>query len=147
VSLLERINDDLKQAMKTKDKERLSVIRMVKASLQNERIKLGRPLSEDEELTVLSREMKQRKDSLQEFEKAGRTDLIEKINHELAIIRAYLPEPLGEEQLTAIIQDAIEKTGAASRSDIGKVMGIVMPKIKGRAEGSLVNRLVQKYLS
>ena len=92
MSLLERLNSDMKEAMRNKEKDRLSVIRMVKASLQNEAIKLGKELSEDEELTVLSREVKQRKDSLQEFEKAGRTDLADKIKTELTYIHEYMPK-------------------------------------------------------
>ena len=100
MSLLERINNDIKQAMKNKEKDKLSVIRMIKASLQNEAIKLGKhDLSEEEELTVLSRELKQRKDSLHEFEKAGREDLVEKIRTELKYVELYMPKQLSEEEV------------------------------------------------
>ncbi|MCU9592968.1 GatB/YqeY domain-containing protein [Caldibacillus thermolactis] len=147
MSLLERLNEDMKVAMKNKDKHKLSVIRMIKSSLQNEAIKLGRDLKEDEELTVLSREVKQRKDSLREFETAGRSDLVEKIQTELTYVEHYLPEQLSEDELKTIIQDAIQQTKATSKSDMGKVMGVVMPKVKGKADGSLVNKLVLQALS
>ncbi|MBS8264957.1 GatB/YqeY domain-containing protein [Mesobacillus boroniphilus] len=148
MSLLERLNNDMKQAMKNKEKDRLTTIRMVKASLQNEAIKLGKQeLSEEEELTVLSREVKQRKDSLQEFEKAGREDLVEKIQTELKHVEIYMPQQLSEEEVTAIVKEAIAETGAASKADMGRVMAVIMPKLKGKADGSLVNKLVQQHLS
>lgn len=148
MSLLTRLNDDMKQAMKNKDKERLSVIRMVKASFQNESIRLGKSdLLEDEELTILSRELKQRKDSLQEFKSAGREDLVEKLEMEIKIIQEYMPEQLSDEELTAIVQEAIQETGASSKKDMGKVMSAVMPKVKGKADGSKINKLVQQLLN
>lgn len=148
MSLLERLNNDMKQAMKNKEKDRLTTIRMVKASLQNEAIKFGKQeLSEEEELTVLSREVKQRKDSLQEFEKAGRQDLVEKIQTELKHVEVYMPQQLSEEEVTAIVKEAIAETGAASKADMGRVMAVIMPKVKGKADGSLVNKLVQQHLS
>jgi uncharacterized protein len=148
LSLLERLNNDMKQAMKNKEKDRLTTIRMIKASLQNEAIKFGKQeLSEEEELTVLSREVKQRKDSLQEFEKAGREDLVEKIQTELKHVEIYMPQQLSEEEVAAIVKDAIAETGAASKADMGRVMAVIMPKVKGKADGSLVNKLVQQHLS
>ncbi|NCU18468.1 GatB/YqeY domain-containing protein [Pallidibacillus pasinlerensis] len=147
MSLLERLNEDMKVAMKNKEKDKLSVIRMIKSSLQNEAIKLGRDLKEDEELTVLSREVKQRKDSLREFESAGRSDLVEKIQTELTYVEKYLPEQLSEDELKTIIQEAIQQVGATSKADMGKVMGVVMPKVKGKADGSLVNKLVVQALA
>ena len=148
MSLLERLNNDMKQAMKNKEKDRLTTIRMIKASLQNEAIKVGKQeLSEEEELTVLSREVKQRKDSLQEFEKAGREDLVEKIQTELKHVEVYMPQQLSEEEVTEIVKEAIAETGAASKADMGRVMAVIMPKVKGKADGSLVNKLVQQHLS
>ncbi|UOY94053.1 GatB/YqeY domain-containing protein [Ectobacillus sp. JY-23] len=147
MSLLETLNNDMKQAMKNKEKERLSVIRMVKAALQNEAIKMQRTLNEDEELTVLSREAKQRKDSLLEFEKAGREDLVNKVKDEMKVLETYMPKQLTEEELTAIIRDVIAATGASSKADMGKVMGAVIPKTKGKADGSLVNKLVSQLLA
>lgn len=148
MSLLERLNNDMKQAMKSKEKDKLSVIRMVKSSLQNEAIKLGvKELSEDVELTVLSREVKQRKDSLHEFDKAGRADLVEKLRTELSIVELYLPKQLSEEELSAIVAQTISEVGAKSKADMGKVMSAIMPKVKGKADGSLVNKFVQQHLS
>ncbi|WP_284140441.1 MULTISPECIES: GatB/YqeY domain-containing protein [unclassified Virgibacillus] len=148
MSLLEQLNTDMKKAMKSKDKETLSVIRMVKASLQNESIKLGKSeLSLDEELTILSRELKQRKDSLQEFRSAGREDLVEKLNVEIKILQEYMPAQLTEDELEAVVQETVEEVGASSKKDMGKVMSAIMPKVKGKADGALVNRLVQKHLN
>jgi uncharacterized protein len=148
MSLLNRLNDDMKQAMKNKEKEKLSVIRMLKASLQNEAIKFGKQeLSEDEELTVLSREVKQRKDSLHEFTKAGREDLAEKIQTELTYVEIYMPKQLSEEEISAIVQETMVEVGASSKADMGKVMGAIMPKVKGKADGALVNKLVLQHLS
>ncbi|HYK72105.1 MAG TPA: GatB/YqeY domain-containing protein [Pseudoneobacillus sp.] len=148
MSLLEILNNDMKQAMKNKEKDKLSVIRMIKASIQNEAIKLGKQeLSEEEELTVLSREMKQRKDSLHEFDKAGREDLVEKLQQEIAVVELYAPKQLSEEEIAHIVKEAIVEVGATTKADMGKVMSALMPKVKGKADGSLVNKLVQQHLS
>ncbi|MFC2948394.1 GatB/YqeY domain-containing protein [Virgibacillus sediminis] len=147
MTLLDQLNQDMKQAMKNKEKEKLKVIRMVKASLQNESIKLGNDtLSEDEELTVLSRELKQRKDSLQEFKAAGRDDLVQDLETEVDILQKYMPDQLTDEELEMIVQQVIQEVNATSKKDMGKVMSAVMPKVKGRADGSQVNKLVQKNL-
>lgn len=147
MSLLQQLDQDMKEALKNKEKTRLAVIRMLKAALKNEEIKLNKALSEDDILTVLSREMKQRKEALEEFIKAGRDDLIEKQKEELAVIEAYLPEQLSEDELRQLITQTITEVGATSKADMGKVMGAVMPKVKGRADGALVNRIVQEHLS
>ncbi|VEF47750.1 GatB/Yqey domain-containing protein [Bacillus freudenreichii] len=148
MNLLDRLNEDMKQAMKSKEKEKLSVIRMLKAALQNEAIKQGnKQLSEDEELTVLSREVKQRKDSLHEFEKAGREDLAQKVREELSIISYYMPEQLSDDEVVELVRKAIADTGASTKADMGKVMGALMPKVKGKADGTLVSKLVQRHLS
>ncbi|MFJ7679290.1 GatB/YqeY domain-containing protein [Peribacillus sp. NPDC097264] len=147
MSLLERLNNDMKQAMKNKEKDKLSVIRMLKASLQNEALKQRQDLTDDEELTVLSRELKQRKDSLQEFENAGRSDLVDKVRTELGYVEAYMPEQLSEEEISEIVKSTIEEVNATSKADMGRVMGALMPKVKGKADGSLVNKLVQQHLS
>nr|EEK65747.1 hypothetical protein bcere0006_40660 [Bacillus wiedmannii] len=147
MSLLGRLNDDMKQAMKNKQKEKLTVIRMVKAALQNEGIKLQHTLTEEEELTVLAREVKQYKDSLLEFKKAGREDLVNKLQSEIQILSAYLPEQLTEEELANVIKQVISEVGATSKADMGKVMTAVMPKVKGKTDGSLVNKLVIQLLA
>lgn len=147
MNLLDRLTVDMKEAMKNKEKQRLSVIRMVKSALQNEAIKLQKELTEDEALTVLNRELKQRKDSLHEFEKANREDLAEKVREEVVILKAYMPEQLSEEEVTEIVKQTIQEVGASSKADMGKVMGAIMPKVKGKTDGSVINRLVQQYLS
>ncbi|MED3790232.1 GatB/YqeY domain-containing protein [Peribacillus frigoritolerans] len=147
MSLLERLNNDMKQAMKNKEKDKLSVIRMLKASIQNEALKQRQDLTDDEELTVLSRELKQRKDSLQEFENAGRSDLVDKVRTELVYVEAYLPQQLSEEDISKIVNETILEINATSKADMGRVMGALMPKVKGKADGSLVNKLVQQHLS
>lgn len=147
MSLLSRLNDDIKTAMKSKDKDVLSVLRMMKASIQNEEIKSGTSLTPDDELTVLSREMKQRKDSLEEFSKADRMDLVEKIEREILIVSKYMPEQLSDNELKSLIQEAVNATGASSMKDFGKVMGAIMPKTKGKADGQKVNAFVKEQLS
>lgn len=147
MNIVERLNQDMKQAMKEKDKDSLSVIRMVKASLQNESIKLNKDLSNDEILAVVSRELKQRKDSLQEFENAGRQDLVDGLKREIIVIEKYLPEPLTEEELDSVIDETIAEVNASSKAEMGKVMNAVMPKVRGRADGSLISKKVQMKLS
>ncbi|MEQ7214502.1 GatB/YqeY domain-containing protein [Enterococcus asini] len=146
MTLLSTLNTDMKTAMRAKDKERLAVIRMLKASLQNEEIKVGHELNADEELTILSREMKQRRDSLAEFEKAGREDLSEKVKIEIAIVENYLPAQLTDEEIRQIVAQAIADTGATSAKEFGKVMAAVMPKVKGKADGNQVNAIVKELL-
>ncbi|RCX22770.1 hypothetical protein DFP94_101353 [Fontibacillus phaseoli] len=146
MNLSERLNEDMKQAMKSQDKFKLSTIRMVRATIKNLEIDLKRPLNDNEVLDILSREIKQRKDALQEFEKAGRDDLAANVRAEAEIIAEYLPEQLNEEEIKVIVQQTIQETGATSKADIGKVMSALMPKVKGRADGKLVNEAVQQLL-
>ncbi|MBM7569621.1 GatB/YqeY domain-containing protein [Aquibacillus albus] len=148
MSIVERLNQDMKQAMKNKDRETLSVIRMVKASLQNEAIKLGKDnLSEEEELSVLTKELKQRNDSLREFDEAGRDDLVEKLKDEIKVLQVYMPEQLTQEELEDIVLETIKEVNATTKKEMGKVMSAIMPKIKGKADGSQVNQFVQKHLT
>ena len=146
MSVMERLNQDMKQAMKDKAALKLSVIRMVKAAFQNEEINKGRQLSEDEELTILTRELKQRRESLHEFEKGGRLDLAEKTREEIEVLSAYLPVHLSENEVREIVREAIASTGASSKKEMGKVMGVIMPKVKGKADGTLVQKIVSEEL-
>src|SRR5690625_2291131 len=136
----------MKQALKNKEKDRLTVIRMVKAAIQNEAINNRKDLSEEEEIQILMREVKQRKESLQEFNRANREDLVEKVENALDILSVYLPEQLSDCELEKIIIETIQELGSLSKKDIGKVMKAVMPKIKGKADGSKVNKLVMNHL-
>src|SRR5699024_5905843 len=140
--------EDMKQAMKAKEKLKLSVIRMIKASLQNERIQLGvHELSEDEELTILSREMKQRTDSIKEFQEAGREDLTKSLVDEIKILQAYMPEQLSDEKLAEIDKTTISEVNDTSKKDFRKVMGQVIHKVKGKTDGSKVQKIGKQYLS
>src|SRR5690606_10931448 len=144
MSLSARLNEDMKEAMRTKDKFRLSVIRMLRAAVKNAEIERKKQLDDREIEDILSRELKQRKDALAEFEKAGRQDLVDQTNAEIAVISGYLPEPLSEAQIAELVEQAIRETGASGRADMGKVMAVLMPKVKGRADGKTVNRIVQE---
>ncbi|MFD2171101.1 GatB/YqeY domain-containing protein [Tumebacillus lipolyticus] len=146
MSLTERLNEDMKQAMKDKDKVRLSVIRMVRTAIKNAEIDSKTTLSDDEVIAVLNRELKQRRDSLQAFESAGRQDLVDEVNREIPVLMDYLPTQMSEEEVRAIVKETIAETGAAGKKDMGKVMSALMPKVKGRADGKLVNQVVQQEL-
>jgi uncharacterized protein len=146
VSLIERLNQDMKTAMKNKEKTTLSVIRMVRSSIKNKEIELQHSLTEEEALDVVAKELKQQRDSLREFEQVGREDLAQKARDEIAVLERYMPEQLTDAELKKIVQETIASTGAASKADMGKVMKAVMPRVKGRADGKRVNRLVQEGL-
>ncbi|NIK67528.1 MULTISPECIES: GatB/YqeY domain-containing protein [unclassified Paenibacillus] len=146
MNLSDRLNDDMKQAMKNQDKFKLTTIRMIRAAVKNLEIDLKRPLEDAEVVDILSREIKQRKDSLQEFSKAGRDDLVTDLSAEIEIISQYLPAQLTEEEIKAIVTQTIQELGASSKAEMGKVMGALLPKTKGRADGKLVNQYVQQFL-
>ncbi|MCK8624059.1 GatB/YqeY domain-containing protein [Apilactobacillus xinyiensis] len=146
MSIANSLMTDLKNAMKAHDKVKLTVVRMLKASLMNEKIKLGHDLSDEEEITVVSREAKQHKESIDEFKEAGRDDLVEQQEAELSILKDYLPKQLSEDEINQVVAEAIEQVGASNMSDFGKVMGAVMPKVKGKADGNLVNQAVKSQL-
>lgn len=147
MSLGQQLKDDMKTALKSGDKERLSVIRMVLASIKKSEIDKRGPLNDEETLQVVLREVKQRQDSLSEYEKAGRDDLANKERFELEVLHTYLPEQLSEEEVREIVLETIQAVGASSKADMGKVMGAVLPKVKGKADGKLVSKLVQEALS
>jgi len=146
MNLSERLNEDMKQAMRDKDKFTLSTIRMIRSTIKYLEIDVKRTLDDNEVLEILGREIKQRKDALQEFEKAGRDELAATTKAEIEIIHKYLPEQLSEEEIKVIVQQTIQETGASSKSEMGKVMSALMPKVKGRADGKLVNQAVQQFL-
>lgn len=146
MSLSERLQEDLKKAMKDKDKVRLSVIRMVRSAVKNREIEIGATLSDDEVNVVIQKELKQRRDSLQAFESAGRTDLIDEVKAEINVLTGYLPAQLTEDELRTIVQRIISEVGAQGKSDVGKVMGKLMPEIRGKADGKLAQQVVQSLL-
>lgn len=147
--LKERLTEDMKQAMREREtgKFRLSVIRMVLASIKNVEINERRELTQEDLLAILSKEVKMRRDSLEEFQKADRQDLAEPAQREIDILVAYLPEQLNEQEIREIVKQAVEKTGASTAKDMGKVMAEIMPKTKGRADGKIVNQIVRECLS
>ena len=146
MSLLEQLTSDMKEAMKAKDKVTLGVVRMVKASVSNEQIKLGHDLTADEELAVLSREMKHRVEEMESYKDADRADLAEEIQGQIDVLKRYMPAQMSEEEVVAIVKETIAEVGASSKADLGKVMGALMPKVKGKADGKLVNTTVQSLL-
>lgn len=146
MSLLEQLTNDMKEAMKAKDKVTLGVVRMVKSSVSNEQIKLGHDLTADEELAALSREMKQRVEELESYKDADREDLADEIQGQIDVLKRYMPEQMSEEEVVAVVKETIAEVGASSKADLGKVMGALMPKVKGKADGKLVNQTVQSLL-
>ncbi|MFC6171003.1 GatB/YqeY domain-containing protein [Loigolactobacillus jiayinensis] len=147
MSLIETLNADLKTAMKARDKATLAVVRMLKAAVTNEQIKLGHELNDQEGLAVLATELKQRKESLDEFQKAGREDLVTPLLGEIEIVKHYLPQQLTEAEVSDLVTTTVAKLNATSTKDFGKVMQTLMPQVKGRADGALVNRLVKAALT
>ncbi|MFC6288686.1 GatB/YqeY domain-containing protein [Levilactobacillus angrenensis] len=147
MSLETQLNTDLKTAMKAHDKLSLNVIRMMKAALTNEKVKQGHDLTADEELTVVSRELKQRKESMAEFAKGNRDDLVAGVKAEIAIVEKYAPKQLSEDEIAKIVADSIAKVSASGMGDFGKVMGVVMPQVKGKADGAIVNQTVKAQLN
>ncbi|MBD2108920.1 GatB/YqeY domain-containing protein [Nodosilinea sp. FACHB-13] len=151
MSLKDRISDDIKTAMKAKDKVRLETVRSIKKVIL-EKESLVRPsgqdeLTADQELEVLTQLAKQRKDSIEQYQKAGRDELAAQEAEELAIIEEYLPQQLSDAEVEAVIDDLIAQTGASSPKDMGKVMGPVMQQLKGRADGGKVQALVKAKLA
>ena len=147
MTLADRLAEDMKQAMRSKDKVRLSVLRLVKSAIKNAEIDKRITLGEEEIISVLRKELKQRKESLLAIEGAGRDDLVAALNEETQILETYLPQSLREEQIEQLVREAVQEVGAVSKADMGKVMPVVMKKIGGQAEGRIVNRIVQEVLS
>ncbi len=152
MSLSQRIEDDIRTALKAGDKQRLSCLRMVKSKVQEKQVELrgteGREaeLSDEDVTNVVSAYAKQRRDSIESYEQGGRKDLAANERAELEILTAYLPQQMSEDEVSAIVDDAVRESGASEPKDMGAVMKLVMPKVKGRADGKLVNRIVQSRL-
>lgn len=145
-ALKQRIQDNVKQAMRDKDKERLGVLRMMTAAIKQREIDERTELDDDGILAVIDKMAKQYRDSIEQYRQAGRTDLVDKEIHELNIITEYLPEQLNDTDLEALINKAIEETGASGMADMGKVMGVVKPKVQGRADLGAVSAKVKSLL-
>lgn len=149
MSLKDKLNEDMKQAMKDKEagKLRLSVIRMVRATIKNVEIDRKKELSEEEVLDVLAKEVKMRRDAMEEFTKGNRLDLAQQLEQEIAILMQYLPQQLSESEVRVLVTEAVAEAQATAPKDMGKVMAVLMPKVKGRADGKLVNTIVREMLS
>jgi uncharacterized protein len=147
VSLIGRLEDDLKQAMLARENERRDALRLILSSLRSAEKDLQRPLSDDEELQVLQRERKRRQEAAEAFRDGGREEQAQKEEGELAILQEFMPEPLSEDDLERIVDDAIAENGATSLRDMGRVMADVMPQVAGRADGSAVSQLVREKLA
>ncbi len=144
--LRDRIADEMRAAMKAREQTRVSTLRMLMASMKNTQVEKGHELSDDEVLEVVAREAKRRRESMEAFEKGGRSELVEKEGAELAVLEAYLPERLGDDQLAKLVDDAIAETGASTPKEMGAVMKVVMGKVKGRADGAAVSAMVRARL-
>ncbi len=143
----EKILNDLKEAMKQQEKTKLSVIRMVKGAIQMEELNLKRPLTDEEVISVIAKQIKTRKESIVEFEKGNRKDLIDKTQEEIDILNTYMPEQLSEEEVFKVIEEAFETIKPSAPSDMGKLMGYVTPKLKGRADMSFVSKTIKEKLT
>ena len=147
MSLTDRIKDDMKVAMRERDKERLSTIRLILAAIKQQEVDRRETPTDADVLAILDKMVKQRKDSIEQFTKAGRDELAEKEQSEIVVIQDYLPKQLSDEEILALVADAISTTGAESMRDMGKVMGILKPQLQGRADMGQVSGLIKSKLS
>ncbi|WP_022834781.1 GatB/YqeY domain-containing protein [Salisaeta longa] len=146
-SLADRLTNDLKDAMRAKDKVRLRTIRQLRSALKNKAIDAGEDLSDQEALAVVRKEAKQRKEAIAQYEEAGRSDLVAKEQEELDVLQDYLPAPMTEEELRGHVQEVIDAVGASSMADMGPVMGRAMSDLKGRVDGGRVQQVAKELLS
>ncbi len=144
--LWEKLADDMKAAMKAGDALRVSVIRLVRSEVRNAEIAKGAPLTEDEVMQVVAKEAKRRREAIEQFRKGNRADLVEKETAELQILSQYLPEQLDQAEVVRIAREVISELQAASKSDKGKVMSVLMQRVRGRADGKLVSQIVDSLL-
>jgi uncharacterized protein len=147
MSLIEEIDDELKDAMKARDAERRDTLRLILNALRSSQKELQRPLSEDEELQVLQRERKKRLEAAEAFRNGGREEQAAAEERELEVLEEFMPEPLSEDEVEEIVDDVIAEVGATSMADLGRVMADVMPQIAGRADGSQVSQIVREKLA
>lgn len=147
MTLKERLTEDMKQALKAKDKAKLDAIRMLRGAIRNKEIEIQKELDDEGVLSVLQNQIKRYRDSLEQFKDAGREDLVEQEEAQLKALEVYLPEQLSVEEIEQLIDKAIAETGAASPKDMGKVMSAIMPQVRGKADGRMVNQLVREKLS
>jgi uncharacterized protein YqeY len=147
MSLIEEIDDEIKDAMRARDNERRDALRLILDALKKSEKELQRPLSEEEELQVMQRERKKRLEAAEAFRAGGRDEQADAEERELEILEEFMPEPLSEEEIEEIIDDVIAEVGATSMAQLGRVMADVMPQIAGRADGSQVSQIVREKLA
>lgn len=147
MSLKEKLMEDLKTSMKNKDKLRKDTITMVRAAIKQREVDERVELTDDEVIDIITKQYKEKKSSIEEFEKGNRQDLIDQTNDEINILLDYLPKQLTEEELTLIVKETIEENNISSQKDMGLLMKNIMPKIKGRADGKMVNKIAQNLLT
>ena len=148
MTLLDQVSADIASAMRAKETVRLSALRMLKTALTNKSVEKGRDLDDNEGLQVVGTLIKQRRDSIEQFQKGGRQDLVDRETAEITVLEGYLPPPVSESELAAIVEQAVTESGATSAKDMGKVMKIVMGRVAGRTvDGRVVSELVKKRLS
>lgn len=146
MSLKEKLQEDLKSSMKNKDTVKKSVVTLIRAAIKQHEVDNRVELADDAIIDIISKQLKQRKDSLAEFVKANRDDLVEETKSEIQVLEGYLPQQLSEEELEKIVIETIAKVGATSMKDMGKIMAAIKPKTAGRADGRKINELVKKNL-
>lgn len=146
MSLKERIDEDYKTALKSRDERRVSALRFLRSVIHNVEIDKQRALADDEILGVIQSEARKRQESIDAFQQGGRQDLVERESAELAILQSYLPKALTRDELVSLVQETIQQVGALSMRDMGKVMSVLMPKVRGRADGREVSELVRQML-
>jgi len=144
--LKETLAEDLKDAMKSKEKVKKNVVTMVRAAIKQREVDERIELDDTEIIDIIAKQVKQKKDSIEEFQKGNRLDLVDLTNDEIKILLNYLPPQLSEDELEQIVKDAIEETNAQTNKDLGKLMAVIMPKVKGKADGKQVNQIVARYL-
>jgi len=147
MSLEEKLLEEMKQAMKTNDKIRLSTIRMIRSSSKNKEIELRRKLEDEDIFKVIQGMVRKGEESIEQFQAGGRNDLVEKEKAEIEIMKSFLPQPISQEEIIKIIDETIQETQATSLKDLGKVMKAVMPRLGGKADGKVINQLVKERLS
>ncbi len=146
MSLKDKLMDDLKESMRSKDKVKKNVVTMLRSAVKQREVDERIELDDEAIIDIISKQVKQKKDAIEDFKKGNRDDLVDLTEQEVNVLLEYLPEQLSEEELTEIVKETIAEVNAESMKDMGKIMGKIMPKIKGRADGSLVNKIAKDYL-
>ncbi len=146
MSLKEKLMDDLKTSMKNKDKVRKNVVTMIRSAIKQKEVDERIELDDEGIIDIISKQVKQKRDSIEDFKKGNRDDLVDLTEQEVSVLLEYLPEQLSEDEVRVMVKETIDEVGAESMKDMGKIMGRIMPKIKGKADGSLVNKIAKDYL-